>query len=133
MTSKSKQIAADRATARAAAATGETVRLYLRRSVGREGKYYGPGWADVPAAFAKSLIAAGAIQPTPEDSDATTAKGEDEELDERTDHVTKKALREYGDADALRELAKAKSVDVAEDATKAELVDALYDANVTLE
>lgn len=37
-----------------------TVRLRLRRSVSRGGKFYGPGEVDVPTKLAKSLILSGA-------------------------------------------------------------------------
>lgn len=39
-----------------------TVRLHLRRSVIRDGKVYGPGPADVPAALAESLKLGGATE-----------------------------------------------------------------------
>lgn len=53
--------------------------------------------------------------------------------DEDGKPATKTALQEYGDRDALAELAKSKGVKVDEGDTKREIVDKLHDAGVTLE
>lgn len=104
----------------------KTVRVNLRRTVGRGGKLYGPGPADVPASLAKALLAnkSATIPATTEPAAESTGERKP---------ATKTALREYGDADALRELATSKGVEVEASATKAELVDALHEAHVTLD
>jgi hypothetical protein len=121
----------------------KTVRLNLRRTVARGGKVYGPGPADVPESLAASLQASGATPegdarraPAESPSAAGTSSGEEKtEKTEKTERkpATKTALREFGDADALRELAKSNKVKVSEDATKAELIEALHDAEISLD
>lgn len=126
----------------------KTIRLSLRRTVVRDGKAYGPGEVDVPESFARSLQASGAKvvgqadarsapAATSAASDASTANsaasgGTGTDSTERKP-ATKTALREYGDADKLRELATSKGVRVKKDATKAELIDALHEAEVSLD
>jgi hypothetical protein len=116
--------------ARAAQEAEGTTRLYLRTSVGSRkygGKYYGPGWADVPNGLAKSLIANGASTEGPPDAGAAAgASGAPTATESK--RATKTALTEFGDADALRTLAKQHGVDVEGLTTKSELVDAIYES-----
>jgi hypothetical protein len=115
----------------------KTIRLNLRRTVIRGGKAYGPGEVDVPESLARSLQASGAqlagdASKSTKDASPSTDGSAGEQKEERKP-ATKTALREYGDADALRELAKTHKVTVADDATKAELIDALHDAEISLD
>lgn len=120
----------------------KTVRMTLRRSVGRGGKYYGPGECDVPESLAKALQTNASASVSGDDAaadDSSSIAGDESTSREsgtekrEAKPATKAALKEYGDADKLRELASAKGVRVKKDATKADIVDALHDAEVSLD